>query len=297
MDNPRRFLDPVTIAKISNMSLRAKFVVEGFIAGLHRSPFRGFSVEFSEHREYSPGDEIKHIDWRVYGKTDKYYIKQYEEETNLKCYLILDASASMGYRSEGVTKLEYGSYLAASLAYLMLKQQDLVGLVTFSDQIESNIPPRGSSAHIQALLNILDNLRPSGETNISKILHDLAQNIKRTGLIILISDLFDDPEGILNGLKHFRYRKHDVIVFHLLDKYELTFPFEGLTIFEDLEEDLKVTAYPEAIRKEYQVSIQNFIRDCRSHCRYSNIDYCQINTSFPLDEALASYLAKRERLF
>lgn len=297
MNNPRRFLDPVTIAKISNMSLRAKFVVEGFVSGLHRSPFHGFSAEFSEHREYSPGDEIKRIDWRVYGKTDKYYIKQYEEETNLKCYLILDASASMGYKSEGVTKLAYGSYLAASLAYLMLKQQDLVGLATFSNRIENNIPPRGSSVHIQALLNILDNLRPSGETNISKVLHDLAQNIKRTGLIILISDLFDDPEKILNGLKHFRYRKHDVIVFHLLDKYELTFPFEGLTIFEDLEEDLQVTALPEAIRKEYQASLQNLIKDYRSKCRYSDIDYCQIDTSVPLDEALASYLAKRERLF
>lgn len=290
-------MDPVTIAKISNMSLRAKFIVEGFISGLHRSPFHGFSAEFSEHREYSPGDELKHIDWRVYGKTDKYYIKQYKVETNLKCYLILDASASMGYGSEGVTKLEYGSYLAASLAYLMLKQQDLVGLLTFSDRIDNNIPPRGSSAHIQILLNILDNLRPSGKTNISKTLHDLAQNIKRTGLIILISDLFDEPEGILNGLKHFRYRKHDVIVFHLLDKYELTFPFERLTIFEDLEEDLKVTAYPEAIRKEYQASLQNLIRDYRSNCRYSGIDYYQIDTSVPLDEALTSYLAKRKRLF
>ena len=224
MEETRKFFDPLVLSRLTNMELIARLVVEGFISGLHKSPYHGFSVEFAEHRQYMPGDEIRSIDWKVYGKSDKFYVKEYEEETNLKSYLILDMSSSMGYSSGAVSKLEYGSYLVASLAHLMLRQRDAVGLITFDEDITHFIPPRGNTIHIHNILKRLGSLTPGGETDTRKVFHALAERIKRRGLIIIISDFLDDPETILLGLKHFRHRKHEVIAFHLLDPAD--FPVE-----------------------------------------------------------------------
>jgi uncharacterized protein (DUF58 family) len=289
-------LDPTVIAKLSSISLKARYIVEGTIAGLHKSPYHGFSVEFSEHREYVEGDEIRHIDWKLYGKSDKYYVKQFEEESNLRCYLLLDSSNSMGYSSDGkMTKLEYGSYVAASLAYLMVKQGDAVGFMTFNEDIADFVPPRSTLSHIKVIHDKLENLKPSKKTNISKALTDLAKNIKRRGLIIVISDLFDDPKQVLDSLKHFRYRKHEVVVLHILDKAELEFPFSDFILFEDMESDLKVMADSKVIRNEYLSRIRAFIDELRDNCRKNRIDYALFNTSTPLDVTLATYLLRRNK--
>jgi uncharacterized protein (DUF58 family) len=292
----RSFLDPAVIAKLSSISLKARYIVEGTIAGLHKSPYHGFSVEFSEHREYVEGDEIKHIDWKLLGKSDKYYIKQFEEESNLKCYLLLDSSNSMSYSSDNtMTKLEYGSYIAASLAYLMIKQGDAVGLLTFNEDIADFIPPRSKLSHMKVIHDRLGNLKPSKKTNISKALSDLAKNIKRRGLIMVISDLFDDPKQVLDSLKHFRYRKHEVVVFQILDKAELEFPFGDFILFEDMESDLKVMADSKAIRNEYISRIRAFIHELQDNCRKNRIDFALFDTSVPLDVALATYLLHRNK--
>ncbi len=297
MESKRNYLDPLILTKISNMFLRARFVVEGFIAGLHQSPFRGFSLQFAQHREYAPGDELKHLDWKVYGKTDRYCVKQYQEETNLKAYIILDCSASMGYgSSSNLSKFQYGSYLTASLAYLMLRQQDSVGLVTFDEIIKDYIPPRSNRAHLSMILGKLESLLPSGKTKISAVLKKMEQYIKRRGLIILISDFFDEQEEVLKSLKYFHFKKHEIIVFHLLDDSELEFPFEGLVLFEDIEKGTKVLTYPEVIKKRYEDSINHFVESYKLKCRENGIDYCFIRTSTPLDYALGIYLVKRQKL-
>ena len=278
------------------MELIARLVVEGFISGLHKSPYHGFSVEFAEHRQYMPGDEIRSIDWKVYGKSDKFYVKEYEEETNLKSYLILDMSSSMGYSSGAVSKLEYGSYLVASLAHLMLRQRDAVGLITFDEDITHFIPPRGNTIHIHNILKRLGSLTPGGETDTRKVFHALAERIKRRGLIIIISDFLDDPETILLGLKHFRHRKHEVIAFHLLDPDELSFPFRSHTLFKDLETGQNIVAHAQSLQDNYLKELEDFSDHLRVQCRERGIDYLQIDTSTPLDKALLSYLIKRREL-
>ena len=293
-EGPPTFLDPNILSSIANMELRAKMLVEGMYAGLHRSPFFGSSVEFADYRAYSQGDELRHIDWRVYGKMDRFYIKRYEVERNLRCYLLLDKSASMGYASEGLSKLEYGSYLAASLAYLVLRQRDSAGLVTFDDRIENNVPARGSLDHIRLLLHILENTTPGAETNIDVVCHEIADTIQRRGIILLISDLFDEPDRILDGLRHFRFKKHDVVVFHLLDPYELSLPHRQLGNFQDLETRQEVAVDPNIFRPEYQKRINAFIDELRLGCWDSQIDYVLVDTSRPVEEALLSYLAKRQ---
>ncbi|MEE2618973.1 MAG: DUF58 domain-containing protein, partial [Candidatus Poribacteria bacterium] len=216
------YLDPVALSRLGNMELVARLVVEGFITGLHKSPYQGFSIEFSEHRQYMPGDEVKHIDWKVYGKSDRYYVKKFEEETNLRAYIVLDASGSMNYKfsDQRLTKFQYGCYLAASLAYLMLKQRDSVSLTIFDQEIRNYIPPRSRASHLRAIISALEEAEPSGDTGISEILHSLAKRIIRRGLVILISDLLDQPTEILTALKHFRHRKHEIIVLHLIDEAE-----------------------------------------------------------------------------
>jgi uncharacterized protein (DUF58 family) len=278
------------------MDIKARLVVEGFVSGLHRGPYKGFSVEFAEHRQYMPGDPIRYIDWKVYGKTDRFYIKEYEEETNLRAYIILDGSGSMAYSSDGITKLEYGCYLAASLAYLMLKQQDSVGLLTFDTKPRRYIPPRSVKRHLHVLLKELSNLRASDETDLGSSLHELAQRVKRRGLIILISDLLDDEERVVRGLKLFRHRKHEVIVFHVLDPYEVTFPFEHEVILRDLETGEEVPAVPWEIRREYRGRVASWIDRYRTVLRQSGIDYVPVKTSTTFDVALFSYLEKRQRL-
>ena len=291
----RSYFDPLVLAKISTMSLRARYVVEGLLSGLHQSPYRGYSVEFAEHREYVPGDEIRRIDWKAFGKFDRYFVKEYEEETNLRAYLLLDASASMDYGAAQVRKFDYGCYLAVSLAYLMLRQGDDVGLATFGGQVQRYIPPRSGLKHMQALTNLLETTQPQGETRLDQVLREVAGKIKKRGMIIVISDLFDAPELVLRALRYFRHRRNEVMVFHLLDKNELEFPFERLTMFEDIEDaNSRMLADPRTIRAAYLQQLQAFIEDYRRACRRETIDYNLFPTTTPLDVALTRYLARRQ---
>ena len=291
----KKYFDPKVLAGISNLSLRARWVVEGIMSGIHRSRSKGFSVEFEEHREYSPGDEIRRIDWKALGKFDRYFIKEYEDETNLRAYLLLDTSASMDYSSDGITKFDYGCTLTASLAYLILRQQDAAGLVTFSNRVENFIPPRAKRDYLTQIVQALENQRPGGETNVGRILEEIAGQIKRRGIVVLVSDLLDEPAQILKGLRLFRFKGNDVIVFHILDQAELDLPFEGNILFEDLEAaNLNVIADPRAIRQTYRQVVEEFTGQMRKECHDSSIDYQLISTSTPLDRALSSYLSWRE---
>lgn len=292
----RKYLHPEVAAKLGNMSLRARLVVEGYIIGLHKSPYHGFSVEFAEHRAYGPGDEIRHIDWKLYGKTDRYYVKQYEEETNLRSYLIMDISKSMTYRSKNISKLEYASYLTAALSYLMLNQKDGIGLILFDKKIQSFIPPRSTSSHLNTIFSQLDQISPGEDTQLGNVLHEMADRIKKRGLVILISDLFDDFDAIIGGLKHFRYNKQEVIVFHILDRQELNFNFNTRTRFKDMETGELVTTEPWQIRNSYKDLILEFQDKYRKQCRKRLIDYIPLFTDHDLDIALSQYLRKREKL-
>ncbi len=289
-------LTPDIISRLNNLSLKARFVVEGFIVGLHKSPYHGFSVEFSEHRAYGAGDEIRHVDWKLWGKTDRFFIKQFEEETNLKSYLLVDQSLSMTYKSKKMTKLEYAQILAASLGYLMLKQQDAVGLTLFDDRIRVNIPARSKRSHLNIILSQMQNIIAGPETTIAPVLHKTAEAIKKRGLIILISDLFDDPDKVLSGLQHFRYKGHEVIVFHVLDPQELTLDFTQRTRFRDMESGEEIVTDPWHIQSDYQKSMEQFCDYIKSNCRQKNIDYVQLSTDLPLDMALSEYLIKRKRI-
>jgi uncharacterized protein (DUF58 family) len=291
----KRFLDPKTLTKISRLDIIARLVVEGFVTGLHRSPFHGFSVEFAEHREYVPGDDIKHVDWKVYGRSDRYFIKQYEEETNLTATLLVDGSESMRYRSgdEGPTKLEYGCYIAASLAYLILRQRDAAGLVTFDETIQKQVPPGSSPSHRNLLLDALTTIEPRKRTSLGPVLHTMAERVRRKGLVILISDLLDEPAAILSGLRHFRHRRHEVIVFHVLDPAEREFPFRAMTRFLGLESLGEVTCDAAALRQAYLEEVERWSGEVRHGCRQDRIDYVPLTTDIPLDVALTSYLATR----
>ncbi|RMF65052.1 MAG: DUF58 domain-containing protein [Calditrichaeota bacterium] len=292
----RKYLNPEVVSKLKSMDLRARLVVEGFITGLHKSPYHGFSVEFAEHRQYMPGDEIKHVDWKVYGKTDRFYVKQFEEETNLKCYMLLDASASMGYTSTGITKLQYASYLAGALAYLMLRQRDAVGLVTFDQRIRRYLPPRSVTKYLNQILLELGATKESSQTNVSAALHQMADRIKRRGLILLFSDLLDEPHKVLSGLRHFRHKKHEVIVFQILDPLELSFDFRRDAVFKDLETGEELNTHPLHIRGDYQRQVADFLRTYKKFCREHQIEFVTLNTREPYDRALFEYLLKRKRI-
>ena len=296
MSERYRYFDPVLASRLGNLNLIARSVVEGFISGLHRSPYHGFSLEFSEHRDYVVGDDPKHIDWRAYCRSDRLYVKQYEEETNLRAYIVLDVSASMGYGSGELTKLEYGCHLAAALAYLMVKQQDSVGLVLFDDDIRTFLAPHSTPVHFKRVLGKLEDLRPGATTNVSKSFHNLANHLKRRGLVIVISDLFDDPRVVLRAIRHFRHRQHEVIVFHLFDHDELTFPFTDLSEFRDMETGARLQVHPDAIRDDYLERVREFIDTYRRDCAESRVDYLEIDTQTPYDKLLLSYLTKRARL-
>jgi len=293
----RKYFDPNVLSKISNMELRARLVVEGFITGLHHSPYHGFSVEFAEHRQYMPGDEIRNIDWKVFGKTDRYYVKQYEEETNLKSYLIVDASSSMAFRGDNrITKLEYVSFLASALAYLMVRQQDAVGLTIFDETIRTTLPPHATSVFLVEIFKALSRLQPSNRTNTTKSLHSIAEQIKRRGLVIIFSDLFDVSNDVLSALKHFRHKKNEVILFHILNPMERTFSFENDALFKDMETREEMITRPHHIRKAYQEALNDFIAFYRKECRENMIDYVLLDTATPFDTALLEYLHKRQRL-
>ena len=296
MQTKHRYLDPVALSRLGNLELVARLVVEGFVTGLHKSPYQGFSVEFSEHRQYMPGDEIRHIDWKVFGKSDRYYIKKFEEETNLRVYLVLDASQSLTsqFDDSGISKLEYGCSLAASLAYLMLKQRESVGLAIFDQQIRDYIPPRGVPTHLQAIISILESITAGAETDVATVLNDLAKRIVRRGLVIVISDLLDQPTKVLSALKHFRHRKHEVIVFHLLDSAEKTFPFQGAISFSDLETGQRLVTQADSLKSSYLEQLNRFIQDYQRGRGANMIDYVQINTDTPFDHALSAYLSNRQ---
>jgi uncharacterized protein (DUF58 family) len=291
-----RFLDPAVIARLGTLELKARTIVEGFLSGLHRSPFKGFSVEFAEYRQYLPGDDLSSIDWKVYARSDRYYVKKFEEETNLDCYILLDVSKSMGYgRREGMTKLAYAQMLAASLAYLMHRQRDAVSLTTFDESIVTMLPPSARPGHLRSLLVTLDRAELGTRTDVSKPLHVLADAIAKRGMVVLISDLLDDPERVIDGLRHFRFRGTDVVVFHVMDPDELTFPFERASKFRDMEGGDEVMAVPSVVRSSYLEELRRVLDRYRQDLGATFIDYKLVDTSEPLEFALMSYLSNRSR--
>jgi len=291
-----RYLDPAIIARLGTIDLKARTIVEGFLTGLHRSPYKGFSVEFAEYRQYLPGDDLATLDWKVFARSDKHFVKKYEEETNLTCHLMLDVSRSMGYASGEITKLQYASYLAGALAYLMHRQRDAFGMLAFDDGIAALLPASARGGHLRAVLLALERLKLGGGTNLAKPLRDLAATVRKRGMVVLVSDLLDDPARVLDGLKHFRYRGSDVMVFHILDPYELRFPFEQAARFRDMETDEEVMAVPGAIREDYIERIQGRISFYRRELGLAGIDYCLLETSQPLELGLMAYLMTRRRL-
>jgi uncharacterized protein (DUF58 family) len=282
------------LASLEGLDLQARLVVEGYVSGMHPSPYHGFSVEFAEHREYVPGDDIRHVDWKVWSKTDKYYLKQYEEETNLLLYLLLDTSESMGYASgKNVPKLQYAQMVAASLGYMVLQQQDAVGLATFDDSVRRYLKPAGQPSHLKELIHVLDAAPARAKSDLGTVFHDLAERFKKRGVVVILSDFFDDVARVVAGLKHFRHRRHEVIVFHVLDPAELDFPFRDTTLFKGLEGMPDVLTEPRALRRAYQAEIGAFLDEMKKGCRMIDIDYVPLRTDWDLDAALSSYLAAR----
>jgi len=293
----RKYLQPETVALLNSMAMRARLVVEGYIIGQHQSPYHGFSVEFAEHRAYGSGDEIRHIDWKLFGKTDRLYIKRYEEETNMRTQIILDTSRSMLYKSGKVSKLTYANSLAASLSYLMINQQDAVGITQFSKKIDNTIPPKSKPSHLGIILAQLDDEKTGLDTKVGLVLHELAERIKKRGLVILISDLLDDQSNIMNGLKHFRHQKQEVIVFHILDRKELEFDFNTRTEFIDMESGEKIVTEPWHVQSDYKKLITNLQSNYKKECREHLIDYVPVFTNQSLDMSITEYLNKRKKLF
>jgi len=294
VENYQRYLNPQTLASIEGLDLQARMVVEGYVAGMHPSPYHGFSVEFAEHREYVPGDDIRHVDWKVWSKTDKFYLKQYEEETNLLLYLLLDTSESMAYASgQNLTKLRYAQIVAASLAYMVLQQQDSVGLATFDDAVRRYLKPAGQPSHLKELIHVLDATAARAKSDLGAVLNDLAERFKKRGVVAIFSDLFDDVPRVLGGLKHFRHRRHEVIVFHVLDPAELDFPFRDTTLFKGMEGLPDVLTEPHALRRAYRAEVGAYLDEMKKGCRMIDIDYVPLRTDQDLGIALSSYLAAR----
>lgn len=292
-EESQRLLDPASLAKVSGLIVRARMIVEGSITGLHRSPFHGSSVEFAEHREYVPGDDIRHVDWKVFGRSDRYYIKQYEEETNLRVQLVLDASESMTYSSGAMSKLDYARTLAASLAYLILGQQDAVGAIVFDDKIRAEAPISQSRSHLQDLVGVLAQQSGQDATDIGEVLERVSDRLKRRCLIVLLTDLFDDQDRLVHGLRQLRHAGHDVLVLHIMDPDELNFPFTRMTLFEGLEDHPEQLADPEAVREAYLVEIREFMRSLRKDFRNSGIQYQLADCSRSFDQVLREALVRR----
>lgn len=291
-----KYFDPEGLARVGHMELVARQVVEGFLTGRHRSPYHGFSVEYLDHRPYSPGDDLRGIDWKILARTDKYHVKLFEDETNLRAYILLDCSKSMAFQSGEVSKLTWGSYLAAALAYLMLHQNDAVGLVLFDSEVRQFLPPKARPTQFRRVLELLDHSYSREDTDVGKVLHDIAERIRRRGLVIVVSDLIDDETKIANGLQHFRHNNHEVIVIQTMDDAELTFPYDRLTRFKDMEGVGRLVANPKNLRNRYLERIQTFLDSIKTACFERNISYNLANTKEPYDEFLAAYLEKRARL-
>jgi uncharacterized protein (DUF58 family) len=288
-------LDPAVVARLSTMELKARTIVEGLLLGLHRSPYRGFSAEFAEYRDYQQGDDPARVDWKVYARTDRYYVKKFEAETNLECTILLDSSASMGYGTGAVSKLHYASCLAAAVAWLVSGQRDAVGLTVFDERIHTRIPPRARRGHLHTILLTLERLQASARSDVAKPLQQLADALAKRGLVVLVSDLLDDPQEIVKGLKYLRARGMDVVVFHVLDEAELTFPFERATTFRDMESSEEVLAVPAAVRAHYLEQLETLKAVYAHELRGAGIDYTLVSTVTPLDVALLAYLNARTR--
>ncbi|NLO19094.1 MAG: DUF58 domain-containing protein [Ignavibacteria bacterium] len=293
----KKYLEPETIAKLDNIELKARLVVEGFITGLHKSPYHGFSVEFAEHRQYRPGDETRHIDWKVFARTNRYYVKEFEEETNLRCNIVLDKSGSMAYTSKGnIPKFEYAIYLAAAIAYMLINQRDATGLALYDTEIETYLPPKSKASYIHEILRTLARTETSNETGTAKALDGLAERIKRRGLVVIMSDFFDEPESILNAIRHFRHKNHDLIVFHILDPREIDFELGSGATFRDLETKEELLTLPYHIQKEYKQTMEEFIEQIKRQCVKNNVDYNLIVTSDSFDKPLREFIAKRNKV-
>ena len=290
------YLDPAGLSRVGNMELVAKQVVEGFLTGRHRSPYHGFSVEYLDHRAYTPGDDLRTLDWKILARNDKYQVKLFEDETNLRAYILLDCSESMAFKSGEMDKLSYGCYLAAALSYLLIRQNDAVGLLLFDTEVREYIPPRAHPSQFRRVLDTLDKAKTGGETDVGSVLHEAAERTKRRGLIIVISDLIDSEEKIANGLQHFRHNNHEVLVFHVMDDAELEFPYDRLTRFKDMEGAGRVVANPKSLRKRYLTRIREFTGRLKSDCFERKISYNLANTKEPYDRFLAAYLDKRSRI-
>lgn len=296
MEKQENIFDPKNASSLSNLELKARLVVEGFITGLHKSPYHGFSVEFSEHRPYRPGDEIRHIDWQAYGRSNKFYVKQFEEETNLRATIVVDSSKSMSYSSvKNISKFNYSIFLASALAYLMNKQRDAVGLAIYNDELIEYMPSRSKTSYVGEILKKLENTIPSNLTGTSKALDTLAERIKRRGLIIIISDLLDDLDSISNALNHFRHSKHEVLIFHVLDPREIDFKLKSSN-FIDMETYEELITQPNQLQKVYKETVEKFIVDIKNICQKNQVDYNLITTDEPFDKALVKFLAKRNKL-
>ena len=295
MDAQRSLLQPELTERIAQLKLRAKGVVEGVLSGLHRSPHQGQSVEFAEHKEYAPGDEIRHIDWKAFGKFDKYYVKRFEHETNLRCFLAVDASASMGFSSGQFSKLDIACTLAAAMAYLLVRQQDAVGLVVFQGERTQYLPPRAAAGHLNAVLEVLGSLKPEGQTDLARAADELSEKARRRAAVMLFSDLFDPNEQALKRLFQLRHMKNELSIFHVLDKAELTFPYDDPTLFMSMEDPRQLQAHPAEIRESYLEELQLFLDSTRRTCRENNVDYEQVRSDAELDKLLVNFLARRER--
>ena len=295
MDDSRRFLRPEALAQLPGLELRARQIVEGFVSGMHGSPYQGVSVDFAEHREYTPGDDLRYVDWKVFGRSDKFFLKEFTDETNFNCHIVLDTSESMSYQSEqaAVTKLEYASWIAASIAWLIIRQRDAVGLALVNDSIDHIVRPSGQGGHLNQILKALHIAESGGQTAIGNLLGKLAERFQRRGLVILISDLFDDPTAIARGLQYFRHRRHDVSVIQVIDPAEQDFPFEGPMLFKGLEGTGDQFAEPGALKSAYCKEFENFVTDVRKGCRKLGFDHHLIRTTDPLDIALSAFFRGR----
>ena len=289
----QRKIDHRAVERLSHLELRARLAVEGLFSGIHKSPYHGFNVEFAEYREYSPGDDPRYLDWRVLARSDRFFVKQFEAETNLNCYLLVDSSGSMGFGHDPHTRLDYGASLAAAVALLMLRQGDQVGLVTFDTAVRAFIPPRGNARHFSVIRDALECVKAGGDTRIASVLHEIAERVRRRSLVVLISDLLDNAEEVLRGLQHFRHRRHEVIVLHLLDDAEITFPFDRVTLFEGMERGEQVVVDPRVIAEGYRASVGAYLESLKRGCAEKNIDYQRMLLSEPFDRALTAYLGWR----
>lgn len=296
MTDPRDYLRPDVLAKLTGLELKARMIVEGFVSGMHKSPFHGFSVEFAEHREYVPGDDLRHVDWKVFGKSDRYVVKRYEEETNFACHIVVDCSESMDYASTGtpLSKLEYAKHVAAALAYIVVRQQDAVGLVTCGSEVREIRRPASQASHVKELCELLERTQASGETAMGPVLHDLAERIRKRGVVIVLSDFFDDPAALLLGLKHLHHRRHDVCLLQIVDPAEQDFPFDSPMLFQGLELPQELKVEPRTIAAAYRREFDDFVQSLQHHARDLHLDYALVRTDMPLDVALARCLQSRQ---